>query len=237
MEKATRDAKALFWVTPTNFTSPNYRGFQRAVGAAGANAIRANRIPHVVNLSSVGAHIGHDTGLINGLHDVEELIDSAAINVTHLRPAAFMENFLSSAKTIKASNLIFRPVSGKTRLPSIAIRDVAKVAAERLLNPTWTGHQVLTLYGPEELTFDEAAEKISHVLGRTVRHVSISPKMARQALINMGLSSDMASQFIEMYQFFENAPLSRELPKAPDIRTATTFEQFVKEVLQPAIAG
>ena len=39
--------------------------FQRACGRAAAQAIKINRIRRVVNISSIGAHLGSGTGLVN----------------------------------------------------------------------------------------------------------------------------------------------------------------------------
>ena len=72
---ATRDVDALFWVTPPGFGSDDLRAFQNRIGKAGAFAIRTNKISRVVNLSSIGAHLSSGVGPINGLYDVEGLLD------------------------------------------------------------------------------------------------------------------------------------------------------------------
>ena len=106
LTKATQDVDALFWVTPPGYGSDNVRAFQNRLGKAAATAVRTNHIPRVVNLSSIGAQFASGVGPINGLHDVEKLLDDAADNITHLRPGFFFENLLWQADSIKKRDRI-----------------------------------------------------------------------------------------------------------------------------------
>ena len=78
--EATVGADALLWVTPPNMACDNVRAFQAACGRAAA-AVRANRISRVVNISSIGAQSGEGNGPINGLHDVELLLNAFLLTV------------------------------------------------------------------------------------------------------------------------------------------------------------
>jgi uncharacterized protein YbjT (DUF2867 family) len=60
--QATQGAAALYWVVPYNFGAADFRSYQHRVGDAAAAAIAANAIPHVVNLSSNGAHLPNGMG-------------------------------------------------------------------------------------------------------------------------------------------------------------------------------
>ena len=73
--QATQGVDALYWATPPGYGSDNVRAFQNRLGKAAATAIRTNRIPRVVNLSSIGAELESGAGPISGLHDVERLLD------------------------------------------------------------------------------------------------------------------------------------------------------------------
>ena len=126
---ATQDVDALFWVTPPGYGSENVRAFQNRLGIAGSFAIRANNIPRVVNLSSIGAQLSSGVGPICGLYDVEGILDEAADNITHLRPGFFFENFLMQLDSITKWGRISLPLSGSRSYPMIAARDVGHVAA------------------------------------------------------------------------------------------------------------
>ena len=114
LTNATRDADALFWVTPPCYGSDDLRGFQNRLGKAAATAVRANHIPRVVNLSSIGAQFASGIGPISGLHDVEHWLDDAATDITHLRPGFFFENLLWQLDSIKNFGKIFLPISARS---------------------------------------------------------------------------------------------------------------------------
>jgi uncharacterized protein YbjT (DUF2867 family) len=234
---ATRGASGLFWLTPPNLAAPDLRAHQRRTAEAAAAAIRANRIERVVNLSSVGAHLAQGVGAVSGLHEVEEILNDAAANITHLRAAYFMENFLMALESIRSASAIFMPTSGTTRFPMIATRDVAAVAAERLLDNGWRGRHVLALRGPQNLSQHEAAEALSRALGRTVSFVQIAPEQARDAMLGLGMSADMIAQFLEMYDAFDSGRAFLGTPTTPERVTPTTFEEFIRIAIKPALAA
>lgn len=234
---ATKGATALFWLTPPNLAAADSRGYQRRLAEVAAQAIRANSIPHVVNLSSVGAHRGKDLGPINGLHDVEKAIEAVAKNVTHIRPTFFMENYLWQLDTIRKAGALYMPLSGQSRLGMIATSDIADAVAKRLLDLSWSGRTVIELLGAADLSFDDGAAILSRVLGKTISHVTVPPEAARDAMLAQGMSADVVSQFLEMYQGADKGLLAPERPRTPASTTPTTFEEFARAVIKPALGA
>jgi uncharacterized protein YbjT (DUF2867 family) len=233
--KATSGADALFWLTPAPMDAADFRASQTTFGRAAAAAIKSNSIPRVVNLSSMGAHKNSGHGPINGLHDVERLIDDAAENVTHLRPTFFFENYLMQLDAIKGQNGVFVPVRGNVRLDMVATRDIADAAAARLLDTSWTGHHVLGLHGPEELSFDEAAQAISRALGRQINHVAIPPEAARDFMLQAGMAENTADTMLEMYASWDQGTFESAEPRTAETTTPTTLEAWAGEVLRPMV--
>ena len=212
--KATRDADALFWATPPGYGSDDVRAFQNRLGRAGATAIRTNGIPRVVNLSSVGAHLDSGVGPINGLHDVEGLLDEAAVHITHLRPGFFFENLLWQLDSIRNSGRISLPLSSVRRYPMIATRDIGRVAAARLASRGWIGHFVGELHGPADLNFDEVAGILSQTLGRKIEYVKCSPEEARQTMLDNAVSENAADLMLEMYKAVDTGRLQNIEPRS-----------------------
>jgi uncharacterized protein YbjT (DUF2867 family) len=190
----------------------------------------------VVNLSSLGAHLGKGAGPVNGLHDVEKKLDLVSVNITHLRPTAFMENTLAFVPMLKSGHSLFQPLSGATRYPLIATRDIAAEAARVVLDATWSGRRVITLFGPAEHSQDEIAGILSRVLERTITHVQVPAQAFLDSLRQAGVSDDVASQYLELYQAFEGGRLFEGLAsREPDVRGPTPYEQFAREVLRPLL--
>lgn len=235
--KATEDVDALFWATPPGYGSDNVRAFQNRLGTSAAAAIRANGIPRVVNLSSLGAYLSTGVGPIGGLHDVEGLLSDAAENVTHLRPGFFFENLLWQVESIRNWGGITLPLSGSRLLPMIAARDIGRVAAERLADPAWTGQHEQELHGPEDLSMEDVAEILSDVLDRNIAYVKCSQVQMRQFLLDQALSENAADSLLEMYEAAESGRLKPAQPRSEESTTPTTLAEFAHDVLLPAVSS
>jgi uncharacterized protein YbjT (DUF2867 family) len=235
LEETARGSDGLFWMTPPGYAIEDYPGFQRRLAAEGAALIRRSGVARVVNLSSFGAHLPDGTGPIAGLGAVEALLDDAATHITHLRPVVFYENYLSQAAAIRDAGCVYMPVSGQTRVPMMATRDVGALAASRLCDTRWTGRGVLGLHGPAELTFDEAAELIGQGVGRAVKHVAVPPERARAAMVQRGMSPGFASLLVELYGALESGHLLSAEPRTPENTGKTTLAEFALEVLRPMV--
>jgi uncharacterized protein YbjT (DUF2867 family) len=233
---ATEGADALFWVTPEAPTAANLRAAQNDFGAAAAAAIRANEIPRVVNISSVGAQHDAGTGPVAGLHDVEEMLEATGASVLHLRPAYFFENYIPQAQVITAMGAIMLPVSGACSLAMIATRDIGVVAADKLLDDGWSGTSVLGLHGPEDLSFDQAAAAISAAIGRNVAHTQIDEMQARMGLSMLGLGQSVIDAMVEMYHAMETGHLVASEPRTVETTTPTTMVEWATDVMAPMFA-
>ncbi len=234
--EATEDVDALFWATPPGYGSDNVRAFQNRLGKAAATAVRTNHIARVVNLSSIGAQYSSGVGPINGLHDVEELLDEAAENITHLRSGFFFENLLWQLDSIKKWGRLSLPVSGQQRYPMIATRDIGHVAAQCLTDLSWTGQSFRELHGPADLSFDEVAEILANVLGRKIVYVQCDRQEMREVLLENAVSENAADLMLEMYDAVESGKLSTIQPRSAETTTPTTLAEFVHEALLPMIA-
>lgn len=235
--QATEGADALFWVTPPDFTATDFRARQNQFGAIGAKAVRANGIARVVNVSSVGAHTSDGNGPVNGLHDVEELFDGTGAGTLHLRAAFFFENFLMHLESIQGMGSIFMPISGSARVPMIATPDIARAAADRLLDGSWSGNNVLGLHGPADLSFDEAAAALSDGIGKPVNHVTIEEGQAREALSGMGLNDDVVEQLLELDRAIESGHIGPAEPRTHETTTPTTLVDWAREVMAPMVSA
>ncbi len=231
----TYEVDALLWVTPPGYGSDDVRAFQNRLAVVAAQVIRENRIPRVVNISSIGGHLGSGVGPINGLHDVERLLDAEAKNVLHLRPGFFFENFLWQIEEIRSRRRICLPLSPSRQYPMLATRDVARVAADWLLDTRWSGRCIQELHGPVDLSFDAAALAISEGLGRTIGYVKLDKPQARASMIKGGMSENAADLMLELYDAVETGRLKATEPRSPQTTTATTLAEFAREVMTPML--
>ena len=157
MTRAFRGTHVAYLLIPPSYGETDFRGYQNRVGQALAEAVSAAQVSHVVNLSSVGAHLAELVGPINGLHEQEQRLNRlAGVNVLHLRPVSFMENVLFSIHLIKQAGINGTPLRADLAIPMIATQDIAAVATRRLLALDFSGKSTQELLGPRELSMGEA---------------------------------------------------------------------------------
>jgi uncharacterized protein YbjT (DUF2867 family) len=117
----------------------------------------------------------------------------------------------------------------------IATRDVADAAADALTDTDWHGVRTKPLHGPRDYTYNEAADIIGKAVGRPVKFVTVSYEQAREQLLGMGVSENVTDRYLEMYEAFEAGRVVSEHPRSPDTTTPTTFEEFARDTLAPAV--
>ncbi len=233
--KAFQGAEAVLWVTPPDFTHPDVAAYHSELGAIAATAIKENKIPYLVNISSAGAQL-ENAGPVSGLGIVERRLNEAAENVVHLRPGFFMENYLLELESIKRDGTVHSLIPGDIPFPIIATQDIGDVAAELLLKTKWNGRSIRGLYGPADLTFANAANILSDSIGKPVKHVQIAPDQAYRTFLGMGASPGFAKAFVEMYQALAQPGAVAEL-RTKQTTTPTTLREWSDTVFRPLFAG
>lgn len=137
--EVTQQADALFWLTPPKLDVPNMKDWYLQTAKVGANAISANGIPRVVNISSIGAGAKPNLGTVSLSRDVESIFNQTTTNVVHLRPGYFMENFLAQIETIQSNRIVRFSYPSDHDIPWISTDDIGDVAAQYLLARHWAG--------------------------------------------------------------------------------------------------
>lgn len=233
LTRAFSGASAVFAMIPPSYKAPDFRAYQNGIGASIAEAIVKAGVKHVVNLSSQGAHLPDGTGLIKGLHDQEQRLDSLpGVNVLHMRPAYFMENLLAYAEMIRKMNIIGSAIRGDLAFAMIATKDIAKFAAERLVKKDFTGKSVRDLLGQRDLSMNEATGIIGRKINRPgLKYVQVSYEDVEKALASAGFSGDVSRLFTEMVRALNEGLLSN-LPRSKDNTTGTPIEEFAEFFLR-----
>jgi uncharacterized protein YbjT (DUF2867 family) len=231
---ATRDTDALFVLVPPDFSSNDMRAHYRRFGEAAAAAVRENNIPHVVLLSSIGADLESGNGPIAGLFDIEAMLDKAAKNVVKLRPGYFMENTLMQIAAIKTSGRLFTTFDGESPVPMVSTRDIAERAAGLLIERGWSGHPIIEVQGPEDVSYNQVATILSETLNKEVQHVSVSPSKFKESLLGMGASEHVADLFNEMGASMKAGRITFKQPRNENTWAPTTYATFAREVFKGA---
>lgn len=161
------------------------------------------------------------------IHRTERAVETSGLAWTFLRPNGFMQNFVSHmAGSIKSQNGIFQP-AGDAKISHVDVRDVARVAARVLTTPGHEG-KAYALSGPQALTYGEAAEVLSRVLGGPIRYVALSDEAARAGMLSAGMPDFYADYLLDLFRVYRTGAASQTTPDVKNItgREPVSFEQF-----------
>jgi uncharacterized protein YbjT (DUF2867 family) len=239
LSKAFAGATAAYTLIPPDMQTNEYRGYQERAVAAYVAAITEAKVPHVVNLSSIGADQPEKTGPILGLHHLEtELNAIGGLNVLHLRPAGFMENLLMSIQPMRSMGALPGPFPGDEPHPMIACRDIGNYAAERLHARNFTGSSVQELHGQRDVTMKEVASIIGAAIGKPkLGYMHVPFIMLEPALVSTGMPKTTAALMIEMWKAMNSGVIKFHEPRNEKNTTPTSIETWVEQVFVPAYSS
>jgi uncharacterized protein YbjT (DUF2867 family) len=193
---ATDDIDALFWVDPTTGGEDPLGDYARATGSV-VRAVTENRIGRVVFLSSVGAEKRHGAGEIDGLAHTETALDGTGVDVIHLRCGYFFTNLELQLDALRAGILqVILPLDQP--MAWVAPRDIAEVAATRLLSPNWSGRCVQAVHGPADLTWRQVGEILTAATGRRIGVEQITDNAMRARLHHAGMTDGLVEAVLGM---------------------------------------
>jgi uncharacterized protein YbjT (DUF2867 family) len=213
--------RALLLTPPTPDTVSQQREF--IVAAAGAG------VRHVVKLSAVGADADAPEGFGKWHGQSENLLKTSGLKWTMLRPNFFMQNLLGQARQIAATGGIYQPV-GDARASFIDARDIAAVAA-RTLTEEGHGDQTYALTGPEALSYQDVAAKLSEATGRTISYVPVSPEQFRAGALGAGLPEWLVSALERLNELFASGAAAAVTDDVRRVgrKEPTTFDEFARD--------
>jgi uncharacterized protein YbjT (DUF2867 family) len=229
MAQVLKGSDAALLMLPTSLDAQNASDYQDKMGSAQIEAIKKSEIKKVLYLSSVGGHTQEHTGIVAGLARQEiRLKKLENVDVLIVRPTYFMENFLSNISLIKNMHFNGSSISGEKHFPIIATADVAKVFAEKLDRPTWTGKTVLPLLGPRDYSMNEVTKALGEAINQPgLTYVQFPYDQAKEAMVQWGISKSVAQAFAEMTEGINLGYFNTE-KRDTNSTTPTTIEEFAK---------
>ncbi len=232
LKKTFAGAQAVYTMVPPPARPVNdWKAFIAQIGKNYAEAIRENNIPHVVNLSSIGAHLGGGCGPVDGISRVENILNELGdTNIKHLRPAFFYYNLLNMIPLAKNMGIIGNNFSTKTSpLPLVDPSDIAAAAVDELLTLKFTGHSVVYI-ASQEATTDEIAAVLGKAIGKPeLKWVQFTDEQALQGALQAGVPEELAKNLVEMGQCMESGKMNEDYWKhRPAIMGKVTLTDFAK---------
>ena len=227
LKKAFAGVNTVYAIIPMNMQAADYTAFQMEHVNAIAEAMEACNVKNVVALSSQGAHISSGSGIILGLHNMEERFNQIdGLNTLNLRPCYFMENTLGMVGLIKESGIMGSPIKADLSFPMIATKDIANYAAKRLLALDFEGNNHQDLLGAGNVSYKEIAKVYGAAIGNPdLNYVQFPYADFKIAFMGMGASESVADKMNE-FLVMVNAGEIFVSDRNEENTTPTTIEEF-----------
>lgn len=232
LDRALDGADSLFWLMPADPTASSpYEAYVTA-SIPGADAVVRHQVPRVVIVSALGRRSRTYAGHVSASHAMEDLFRSTGAHVRALALPTFMDNILRQAATIE-DGVLSGTLPADFRMPWIATKDIAALAATHLFDHTWTGQETVESLGGEDLSYQDIAEILTDVLGSPVRYRLDDRAALRRFLVGRGFSEAMARSMMDMDLAGERG-ITNAVPRTAENTTPTTFRAFAEENFKPA---
>ena len=179
LRRALAGVEALLWCVPRDsFHAPRTQEQIERSARVLSRAIQEAGTARVVAVWADGIGLDESFGPGKNSQAVEQILNKSGASICHLGAAWSMENLLEQAGSILQAGLIAYPLAHNIRLPMTALVDVADIALRKLVRRDWTGIERLTVQGPQDLSFPQAAEIMERILERPVRYEELSADAA-----------------------------------------------------------
>jgi uncharacterized protein YbjT (DUF2867 family) len=172
---------------------------RNVIDAAARTGVR-----RLVKLSALGAEAGSRVDFWDWHARIERHLQASGVPWVILRPRYYLSNLLGFVETVRSASAVFAPAEG-VKVPMVDPLDVAATAAVVLQDD---GHEGRTyeLTGPEAVTFDDVAARLSDLTGGPVRFVPVPDAAAREALLQAGLPDWMAENIVTVFGTLREDP-------------------------------
>jgi uncharacterized protein YbjT (DUF2867 family) len=197
--------------------------------AAFIEAAQRAGVKRLVKFSGMGAAPNAGSELLRLHAETDGTLRNSGLPYIILQPNSFYQNILSSADTIKSQGVFYLPMKNAAQ-STVDIRDICAIAAKALVEDGHEGNTYV-ITGPEALTFEQAAETLSEVLGREIRYIDVPLSAAADGMRKAGMPDWNVRIVSELLAYFASGAAATVTDTVPRLlgRPAISFEQFVKD--------
>jgi uncharacterized protein YbjT (DUF2867 family) len=165
------------------------------------DACKESGVKHVVLNSALGA--GDYAKSFPAWHrKVEDKLKGTGMSYTILRPNGFLQNIVAyNAPSIRTKGAFYAAM-GEAKVSYLDVGDIAVVAVKALQGGAHVG-KTYELNGPEAISNQELAKRISGVAGRTVNYVDIPEPAQREAMLSLGMPEWQVTALLDLQQYYK----------------------------------
>ncbi|MGW6976205.1 NAD(P)H-binding protein [Streptomyces sp. NPDC054952] len=235
VDRAFEGADAVFWLVPPDASLTPQDAYSRFSGPA-AKALATHGVGRVVGVSALGrgTPLADRAGLVTASLAMDDLIADSGVAYRSLANPSFFENLLEESDSIRDKGVFVDVVDGDRKAPFVACADIAAVAADLLLDRSWTGTDSVPVLGPRDLSPNDVARIMTEQLGRPVRYERQPLDELYTNLVGYGLNEAFVQGIVDMKRAKDQG-LDAGVVRTPDTSSPTDFEQWCAQTLKPAV--
>lgn len=214
------------------------QGDEAEIGKAVVAAAVDAKVDHVAYVSCyhspVSALAHHHHKLL-----VEEALMESGLEYTILQPSMFMQNLGFIWRDVAATGIMRWPWLPSRRFNLVDVEDLADVLTRALLTPDLRGGS-FEICGPETISVEECAAKLSAAWGRAVRAEQFDPDQWAAGMRAAGMSEWGIGNFRNMSRHYDQHGLTGGNPLVLEAilgRKATRYEEFLARFLASVAAA
>ncbi|WP_035354043.1 SDR family oxidoreductase [Edaphobacter aggregans] len=193
-------------------------------------ACTKNGVRHIVLNSALGAG-DYPKSFPSWHRKVEDKLMNSGLSYTILRPNGFFQNIVAyNAPTIRTQGAFYAGM-GNAKTSLLDVRDVAAAAVKALSSPEDHSGKTYELMGPEALSNDEIARRISRIIGREVKYVDIPEEAQRKTMLDAGMPEWQVTALLDLQAYYVSGKCAAVTEVLPDLlgRAPITVDQFLNE--------
>lgn len=233
--QAFSGADAVYLMIPPTFAVSDWLGYQKQISDNYVTSIKQSGVKNVVQLSSIGAHMGQGAGPIDGLAYLEKRLDTIdGINVVKLRPSYFFTNFYTMIDMIKHAGILGSNMgNGDQQLVLTHPDDIAAAAASNLLTLDFKGQSVVYVSSDIKL-LSEIAKVLGAAIGKPeLPWIGFSDEDALQGMLQAGVPEANAKEYVQMGKSIREGLIQQDyFDRKEQPNGKVTLEDFAREFAQ-----
>lgn len=205
-------------------------GSIQKIGEAYKCAVLASGVKEVIHLSSVGANMDKNNGILKFHYMVETILRSLpdSISIKFIRPVGFFTNMYQFIQPIKNKNKIISNYGGDQKEPWVHPIDIADVIAEEIQKP-FSGRTIR--YVASDLASpNEVAKAIGAKIGKPDLQWLVIPNQDLLSnWLDIGFNKQVAEGFVEMQASMGNGRLYEDYFKNAPVLGKIKLADFAEE--------
>jgi uncharacterized protein YbjT (DUF2867 family) len=184
-------------------------------------------VKHVVLSSALGAE-DYPKSFPSWHRKVEDKLNATGLSYTILRPNSFLQNIVAyNAPSIRAQGAFYAAM-GDAKISYLDVGDIAVVATKALEGGAHSG-KTYELNGPEAISNQELAKRVSKIAARTVNFVDIPESAQRESMLGLGMPEWQVTALLELQQYYKQGGGSKTDGLLPSLieRSPVTLDQYL----------